>query len=273
MSTSDIDVSAIIASLNMGPVTSIAPVTGGADTAIWRVEHDRTVSALRVLRPEQAAVAAVEQIAMRAASAVLPVPEIRAVTTWSERPVMLIEWMPGEPLLGAVIADPENAKAWGRLLGEAQARLHKIAAPAGLPSPSQSWLGRLNPELPAGVDGSTLLHFDFHPLNVLVHDGQISGVIDWTNAAVGDARLDAARTWAILDCAPIQLPNLDKKSSRYALSQFSGGWREAYEERHGPLPGIDPFFRWARTATMRDLAKHSGGDGLATVADVIKIIT
>jgi aminoglycoside phosphotransferase (APT) family kinase protein len=222
---------------------------------------------------------------MQAASAALPVPEIRAVTTWNDRPVMLLEWMQGEPLLSAVIADPENAKAWGRLLGEAQARLHEIAAPAGLPSPAQSWLGHLNSELPAGADGSTLLHFDFHPLNVLVHDGQVSGVIDWTNAAAGDPRLDAARTWAILDCAPITLPNLDKKSSRHALSQFSDGWREAYEERRGPLGDIDPFFRWAHTATTRDLKQHRTGTGskaetvygigeaLANVTDVIKIIT
>jgi aminoglycoside phosphotransferase (APT) family kinase protein len=278
MSTSDIDVSAIIASLNIGPVTSIAPVTGGADTAIWRVEHDRTVSALRVLRLEQAPVAVVEQIAMRAASVALPVPEIRAVTTWSERPVMLIEWMRGEPLLLAVMRDADHPAKWGRLLGAAQATLHEIPAPAGLPDASASWLGRLSPELPAGASGTTLLHFDFHPLNVLVDNGELSGVIDWSNAASGDPRLDAARTWAILESAPVELPGLGARGSRHLLSEFSRGWREAYEEKRGPLAEFEPFTKWALIATSRDLTRSRPGKGThneptAGIGDGLKILT
>jgi len=262
MSTSDIDVSAIIASLKIGPVTSITPVTGGADTAIWRVEHDRTVSALRVLRPEQASVAAIEQAAMQAASGALPVPEIRATTTWSDRPVMLIEWMRGEPLFHAVMRDLHHPAKWGRLLGTAQAKLHEVSGPAELPSVQHSWLGRLNPDLPADATGTTLLHFDFHPLNVLVENGEISGVIDWTNAAAGDSRFDAARTWAILESIPLVFPGLDTKGSRHVLSEFSRGWREAYEEARGPLGEITPYLQWASIATSRDLAKgnpHKGG--------------
>lgn len=285
MSTSDIDVSAIIASLKIGPVTSVAPVTGGADSAIWRVEHDRTVSALRVLRPEQAPVVALEQIAMQAASGALPVPEIRATTTWSGRPVMLIEWVRGETLLQATTRDLHHSVKWGRLLGSAQAKLHEIPGPSGVPSAQESWLGRLNPALPADATGTTLLHFDFHPLNVLVENEQISGVIDWTNAAVGDPCLDAARTWAILESIPLVFPGLDKKESRFALSEFSRGWREAYEEARGPLGEIDPYFRWALIATSRDLTGKKpykagksetisgAGDIVAGIAELLKALT
>lgn len=275
----------ILTALGIDSVTSIASITGGADTEIWRVEHDGIVSGLRVMRPEQKSAAEVERIAMEAASKVLPVPQIRASTLWNEQPAMLIEWMPGIPLLHAVIADLRNASSWGRLLGEAQARLHEIAAPAGLPSAVESWLGRLNPEIPANATGQQLLHFDFHPLNVLVNDEQVSGVIDWTNAAFGDPQLDAARTWAILEAVEITFPGMDKKSSRFVLSEFSRGWREAYEEARGPLGEIDPFLQWALVATSRDLnqnkpRKTTKGEAiqgisevLTGLADVLKVIT
>lgn len=274
-----------LAALGITTVTAASPVTGGADAEIWRVEHGGLVSALRILRAEQAPTARVEQIAMRAASAVLPVPEIRAFGAWNDRPVMLIEWMPGETLQQVATADLRKATEWGRLLGEAQARLHEVEAPVGLPPARESWLGRLNPETPAGATGSTLLHFDFHPLNVLIHEGQVSGVIDWANAAAGDPRLDAARTWAILESAPVIFPGMDKTSSRSVLSQFSRGWRAAYEERRGPLGDINPFLRWALIATSRDLTKASPRKGrkgetlygitevLANLAEVIKIVT
>ena len=275
----------ILDALGIDGVTSATPVIGGADTEIWRVEHGGLVSALRILRTEQAAVVPIELASMRAASAVLPVPEIRAAGAWNDQPVMLIAWMPGETLLQAVMGDLRMAKEWGRLLGEAQARLHGIEAPGGLPSAAESWLGRLNPELPAGASGSTLLHFDFHPLNVLVHNGKISGVIDWTNAAAGDPRLDAARTRAVLESAPVVFPNMDQKSSREVLSQFSSGWQEAYEARRGPLGDFDPFLQWALIATSRDLSKPGARKGskaetlfgitevLGNLADVIKIVT
>jgi aminoglycoside phosphotransferase (APT) family kinase protein len=40
------------------------------------------------------------------------------------------------------------------------------------------------------VDGSDLVHLDYHPGNMLVSDGRITGVIDWDGAARGDRHLD-----------------------------------------------------------------------------------
>lgn len=267
----------ILASLGIHHVTAATPVTGGLDTEIWRIEHDGLVSALRVMRAEQTAAAEIERTAMHAASAVLPVPDIRASAIWNNQPVMLIEWMPGEPLLRAVAADLPNAKAWGRLLGEAQARLHEVEAPPGLPSPAESWLGRLNPELPADAAGSALLHFDFHPLNVLVHEGQVSGVIDWTGATAGNPRLDAARSWAILECAPIAFPGMDAKASHDVLSQFWSGWQDAYEERRGALQDFDSYRQWALVATSRDLnrtrpGKNRKGETVAGISEVLSSV-
>jgi Phosphotransferase enzyme family len=40
------------------------------------------------------------------------------------------------------------------------------------------------------ADGTDLVHMDFHLGNVLVHDGRISGLVDWDGAGRGDRLLD-----------------------------------------------------------------------------------
>lgn len=248
----------ILDALGVTDVASVSPVSGGADTEIWRVEHGGSISALRLFRAEQRGVAGVEMLAMQAATNMLPVPEVRATALWNERPVMLIEWLPGIPLLHAIIADLRNAASWGRLLGETQATLHTIPAPDGLPAASESWLAQLNPDLPAEASGAQLLHFDLHPLNVLVDGDRVSGVIDWTNAAAGDPRLDIGRTWGILELVQLTFPGLDAESSRFVLNEFSRGWREAYEERHGSFgTALDPFLTWGYVASEHDLSRHA----------------
>ena len=41
---------------------------------------------------------------------------------------------------------------------------------------------------------SVLLHGDFWPGNILWKDGQLVGIIDWENAAVGDPLADVANS-------------------------------------------------------------------------------
>ena len=73
----------------------------------------------------------------------------------------------------------------GRQLGDLHNRLHEIPGP--------DWLPRL-------PDGDRLLHFDLHPLNVILSPtGPV--VIDWTNACVGGPGVDVARAWALTACA------------------------------------------------------------------------
>ena len=51
-----------------------------------------------------------------------------------------------------------------------------------------------------------MLHLDYHPLNVLVKGGHITGIIDWVNAECGDRHLDVATTAAILSCHAMEHP-------------------------------------------------------------------
>ena len=86
-----LDPRAILAALGISNVTAIAPVTGGADTALWRVEYDSTTNALRVFRREQVLTYQRELAAMELArNARLPVPEVHATAFWEDRPALLL---------------------------------------------------------------------------------------------------------------------------------------------------------------------------------------
>ncbi len=53
---------------------------------------------------------------------------------------------------------------------------------------------------------ASLVHMDYHPLNVVVKGMRVAGVIDWVNTDVGDRHLDAAMTAAILSSSAMEHP-------------------------------------------------------------------
>ena len=52
----------------------------------------------------------------------------------------------------------------------------------------------------------SLVHMDYHPLNVMVQGVRVTGVIDWVNTDVGDRHLDAAMTAVILSSSALEKP-------------------------------------------------------------------
>jgi aminoglycoside phosphotransferase (APT) family kinase protein len=50
-----------------------------------------------------------------------------------------------------------------------------------------------------------ICHGDFHPQNILVADGRVTGVVDWPNVIVADRALDVAATRVILRLVPVGL--------------------------------------------------------------------
>lgn len=52
----------------------------------------------------------------------------------------------------------------------------------------------------------SLVHMDYHPLNVMVDGVHVTGVLDWINADVGDRHLDAAMTAVILSSSAMEKP-------------------------------------------------------------------
>lgn len=91
---------AVLEALGVTDVISIEKVTGGTDTAIWRVETAGPTYALRVFRDDQIETCRREVAAMRAASAMrIPVPTVHAKGYHAGAPVLLLSWCDGKTIL------------------------------------------------------------------------------------------------------------------------------------------------------------------------------
>ena len=207
---------------------------GGASGATW---SDGEV----VLRVGERV--AGEVAAATAAAARVPVPRVLGQIEGA----VLLELVPGQP--AGELADPEHAAAAGRACGALHGRLAGVAAPEGLR------------ELPGRE--RNLLHLDLHPYNVLVDDaGEVTAVIDWTNAAAGDPQLDAARTWSILTLDPAALAR-----------RADPGWAaltEAWLEPAGCRRSRRPARAWACRFMLADLAKRHDAAGLQHVRSALR---
>ncbi len=253
---------AILASFGYGEdIRAITPVTGGADTAIWRVDRPEGSYALRVFRTAQARDCAREAAVLDATLPGVPMPKLHAVGTWHNRPAMLIGWCAGQTLAAAIQAAPLRLPALSAEFGRIHAHLHAASVPTALLAEQRPWFdwqhssgGALGKRLRAiPTPRPALLHFDYHPLNVLIDNQHVSAVIDWTNVQVGDRRADLARTITILRLSP--MPNGIPKFIPRLIEQ---NWRRGYRSVAGSLGGMAPFYAWAGVAMINDLSPRLG---------------
>ena len=177
-----------------------------------------------------------------------PVPKVHELV--EDGRDLIMEKVAGPTMVEAIQRRPWRAGAIGRQLADLHTRLHEIPGP--------DWL----PALPAG---DTLLHFDLHPMNViLAPSGPV--VIDWTNATRGPAGYDLARAWVLMASAdakvgwPLRLV-LTQVRRRLVDGFVDAAGRE--EARAGlafavELTLLDPNISDAEKARMRALAEAEG---------------
>jgi aminoglycoside phosphotransferase (APT) family kinase protein len=258
----------VLAVLGFSEHSSILPVTGGADAAIWHVVCGAEHFALRVLRPEQTVQAQREALAMTlATSGGVLVPRVVTTSTWRDRPAMLLTWSSGDSLAKVIKEHPlawRRSKKLGTEFGRAQAAIHALSLPSETCFHGHAWedWAGPNPDLQTCLAGlqrrpAALLHLDYHPLNVLTANWKVSAVLDWANATMGDPRADLARTLSILQLAPLPT-GLTGSVARIQLRAFEAGWRRGYEEAAGPIDDLAPFCWWAGLVMERDLSPRLG---------------
>lgn len=254
----------ILKTLGIHDPTQVTPVQGGSDTAIWRVKYRDATYALRLFRREQVETYQRELAAMGLAQeANLPVPTVHASAFWQERPVMLLAWCAGSTVAQLLLQQPWRIWPLGKAFGRMQARIHAVSANGMGGGSAEQWIawsgaedaelaGRLRSLAPAQP---SLLHLDYHPLNVLASGNEITAVLDWANARAGDPRADLARTYTILRVEPY---NLDKPA--WLMGTFrrllAWSWRRGYEEVAGPLRDMAPFYAWAGAVMQREVARR-----------------
>jgi len=131
----------------------------------------------------------------------------------------IMDFLPGEPTLTPIEVVPE-------MLGKTHAALHKINPKGLIKSLNDQgidenqyrlsnhynnlqtiakelpwirdiadWLIEKRPPEP---DRLAICHRDFHPLNILIQDGNVTGVLDWGQFLIADPTLDIASTLILL---------------------------------------------------------------------------
>lgn len=147
------------------------PLASGRDADVYALDAGRVLRRYRT----GGDVAAEAAVMAHVAALGFPVPVVHEASG----PDLVLERLDGPTLLHALVAGEVDEGAAGRCLADLHARLHALPPRTGA-SP-----------------GTSVLHLDLHPDNVLLTSrGPV--VIDWRNAAEGPAELDVALSAVIL---------------------------------------------------------------------------
>jgi aminoglycoside phosphotransferase (APT) family kinase protein len=176
MNYDELDPAAILEALGLPGATVAGHVTGGTDTAVWRVTRGNDAFALRVFGPGRMESCHREAETMSAAGAAgLPVPRVHALGAWEGHPAVLLSWCAGRTLLQELQSRPWRIWPLGLRFGRMQAAIHAVAAPPILRQHPEAWIQWAGPEEAAlqerlralAPSAAALLHLDYHPLNVM----------------------------------------------------------------------------------------------------------
>ncbi len=168
---------------------------------------------LKLFWPEYTPQAEGEFTAARAVHAAgLPAPAAYEVVEVEGRRGIVFERIDGPTMLDVLLARPWRLKRLARTMAELHVRAHSLHSQQPealrqvllralqqdrylLPPHLREGARRLLEQLP---DGSSVLHGDFHPINIIM-SGRGPVIIDWPDVTRGDPAADVARTW-LLTC-------------------------------------------------------------------------
>ncbi len=224
---------------SLGLAERLAPIGGGFDTRIFAFRLTGASSdwarplILRILGPEHAPTRALREAAVQNAVARLGFPAPRVLAASADPsilggPFLVMERVDGRPMVevkrlgvGAALARIQlalhaldarplieaverigegSAVTFDGLLAQLEERVvgHSLDGLRGV----MRWLRERRPPAPPRA---VICHGDFHPQNVLMAKGAVSGVVDWPNAVVADPAFDVAGTQVILAHVPLGL--------------------------------------------------------------------
>jgi aminoglycoside phosphotransferase (APT) family kinase protein len=111
-----------------------------------------------------------------------------------------------------------------------------------------------------------ICHGDFHPLNILAQNGEVTGVIDWVNVVVAPAEMDVGSAIANIATAPFGVPRALKFALRIVISRILLRYQRTYAQRRTLDGGAVRYFQVFRcvyqlAAVLRSRAAgghHSG---------------
>lgn len=231
-------------------------VTRGWYNLIWKFEGpDGRAYGLRMARPQASAPGLFAAIDREVTSITtvalggLPVPKVEACGEFQGVPFMVQRWLPGVPMLDIIGDRPWRLPRLAVRFGRLQARLHSLSPGDLHVLPAAEWERHVVPYSPELAEvihrearTDAICHLDFHPLNVLVNpsNDRISALVDLTNCAVADRRMDVGLTDALVTVAPLP-PEPLKAVKNLLRGRFAAGWRKGYAREAGNLQ-VEPAF-------------------------------
>lgn len=251
----DIDISELTGNLGLPSLAKWTRIVGRRGKAVWRIDCPDGSYAARIFRRGESASARHEQTMMVIArEAGLPVAAVRGTSMSAERAVLLLDWSPGRSFQDELYARPWAATRLGEIFGQQQAELHSVSASAVEATPDWiDFFGRMEPAMRQRLEqaqrGCSLIHLDYHPANVLVHRGAVSGVVDWTNSRFGDPRADLAWTTVIL--TRVFRTGWSRPIRHLAAGAFFRGWWRGYVRIAGRPVEMPIFCAWAMHGLLR----------------------
>lgn len=233
----------------------LAKMEGGYETHMYRfrlsgVEGElSTPLAVRLYPPQDAPDRAIWESTVQNALADEGYPVARAYLTCTDASILggvffIMDLLPGEPMMAMPLEtipdmlaeahaalhdiDPRplvrslRERRFDESLLRSDRRLEELCDAAG----EYSWLGEgidwLVAHRPPEPEQLSVCHGDFHPLNILVEDGQVTGVLDWAGFRIADPVLDVANTIVLATIPAKHLFSLPE------WDQFAGMYLDAY---------------------------------------------
>ena len=182
---------------------------------------------------------------------------------------MIMEAAPGQTLLDLLLDRPWRLWGGPAQMADLHARLHRLP-PKDFPTspgpflqrhltemrvlieefqlqglqPGLEWLENRRPNEPAIP---SILHLDFHPVNLMFHQDRCSAVLDWPESDVGDRHADIASTIVLFKSTPMEMQTLWR---RFAVLPGRGMLYRRYlraYRRQLPLdrPTLAYYIAWA----------------------------
>ena len=144
-----------------------------------------------------------------------PVPEVIEIDATGRDLVM--ERVDGATMVDAIARAPWTLRRRARELAALHRQLHSIEPP--------DFLGAA----PVGT-GTSLVHLDLHPLNVLIGPhGPV--VIDWTGAARGDPVVDVVIAWVLMATGTVPTRGLEAVLIRAARGLLVRAFVSCFDRR------------------------------------------
>jgi hypothetical protein len=187
-------------------------------------------------------------------------------------PFLVMEWAPGQTLLDILyrhifsiwwapgrmaelhahlhaFVPPEWTRPGGSLLDRSLACLRAALQEYELDSlaPGLDWLEERQPPAP---EEETLLHLDFHPVNLIFDHKCCQAVLDWSEWDMGDRHADIATTLLLIKSAPLSFPWLWHRATTAVGKHLLAHWYFKEYRRHFPVDdGKLPYnLAWAHSA-------------------------